>query len=655
MSTSKVLAGALLLVVAGAARAQQGGSLQSQADALIGARLRSLERALPPASAVGKLIQRYRSVRLPARDLEDKRAIPGWFRAMLRAKWKGLPTRGVYQYPREARLLYEWMLHHPDLRVPAAKRRARTGGRLAPVTNEQDLSALAEINSESSIAVDPRNPRFVIAAANDNGGGSGRQRQFASADGGRTWTRSELPLTPGQFRQADPSVTFDSRGTAWAATLGLSPDGGSVVEVHRSDDHGVTWRFVRTVSTGTTNDREMIWADNDRGSPHFGNLYIAWDVIANTPVHGIRFSRSTDGGKTWSPPRVLSEDIALGVHLVTGPKGELYVGWPDVASHQLRVRTSLDGGKQFSRIQVIDRTRAAFHVFVPPICRRGAAIYLTLGVDRSKGPRRGTLYATWMDRVGGFADPGCNAKLPITTQVFISASSNAGRTWSPRRAVSPSKGSDQFNPWMDVDSTDGVVHVAFQDDRGDPARAKTNLFYTASGDGGATFAAVTRVSRAPTDETVATADGNQYGDYNGLAALGRIAWPSWTNRDSRATDREQVHTAVIRSDVRPGPSPAPRPSTAPPGGGQECELDAQGKPIAKTPALRSCLNTVATERLTGEMARLRVAYCCREVGGRKATPVDPLKRCLGTIQSEGLTGTQAELRRQYCQRELGRR
>jgi len=481
-------------------------------------------------------------------DTEDQTPLPMWFRAYFRDNHPNLPMEGSYQYPRVARQVFEWMVKHPNLETPASPTPAatRAAARTVSVGGNLNLTNFSEVNSESFIARDYVNPQFLTASSN-NIGGSGRQKQFFSTDSGTTWTKTELPLAPGRAFQSDPALAFTSDGTAWAATLGIDAAGASIQnQVYKSTDHGATWTFIATVSTGNNNDKELMWIDPQVGSAFRDNIYVAWDV----PGGGMRFARSIDRGATWSSVSSLSSDGAIGAHLTTGPAGELYVAWPDTNSRQLKVRKSTDGGATFAAARVIATTNDSFEIVIPAMCQRKALIYISIGVDRSSGPGRGTVYACWTDRDGAAADPGCAGTASASnTNVYLSSSTDGGSTWSAPRIIHTNPAStDQFNQWMDVDPDDGSIHVIFYNTKDDAGRHKTHLYYIASNDRGATFVDETQVSTAQTDETVSGADpnGNQYGDYNGLVAYRAVAFPSWTDR--RATNpggKEQIYTAKI--------------------------------------------------------------------------------------------------------------
>jgi hypothetical protein len=80
----------------------------------------------------------------------------------------------------------------------------------------------------------------------------------------------------------------------------------------------------------------------------------------------------------------------------------------------------------------------------------------------------------------------------------------------------------------------------------------TDIFYARSTDGGLSFTKNVQVTTALTNETCCGADlGNQYGDYEGIAAMDGLAHPIWTDRRARAPAlaRGQAQPSV-RDDLR---------------------------------------------------------------------------------------------------------
>jgi hypothetical protein len=565
MSRTILLGGAALLLMAAAAPLQAQDTLSVAEVQALRARYPNAARweiGIRSGTRLDSLRRRF-SNRLrrvaAARDVEDRSPYPLWYRGWLRERFPGLPTAGPYQYPRVAQQILDWMEAHQDFNVPAPTPPGRSSehgpARVAVVGTNVNVSNANEINSESYVAVDNADPNRLVAASN-NITGSGRQKIFFSADGGATWNSTELPLANGAAFNSDPAVAWAPDGSVWSATLGIDLSGGVTVQVFKSTTQGATWSFVKTVSTGTNNDKELMWIDPDPSSPRKGNIYVAWDEVGN----GMRFARSTDNGATWSPVMSLSSDVAVGADLTTGPAGELYVAWPDVSSRTIKVRKSTDGGASFGPVRTIATTHGQFDVSIPAMCSRNVLIYAIVGVDRSSGPRRGDVYAEWDDRDGSAADPGCSGLTnPSNTNVYFSRSTDGGTTWSSPAIVGSNPAlTDQFNPWMDVDPANGQIHTAYYDTRDDTGRRDASLFFVWSDDGGLTFKDERKVATAPTDETAAGADeGNQYGDYNGLAVYSGVSHPTWTDRRSGVPGgREQIFTARIAvsgDTVPPGP------------------------------------------------------------------------------------------------------
>jgi hypothetical protein len=230
-----------------------------------------------------------------------------------------------------------------------------------------------------------------------------------------------------------------------------------------------------------------------------------------------------------------------------------YAAWPDTGTGRLQVRRS-SSGTGFDAARTIGTTRGRYDVSIPAQADRNVLIYLVVAVDQSAGSGRGNVYAVWTDCEGEVetveTGDGVKDRCPATTAVYLSASTDDGKTWSTPPVVvgqNPAR-TDQFNPWMDVDASSGTVHVAYyQSDAAD--RLTAHLRHVISRDGGQTWVEDRAVATVATDETVDAADHRmQYGDYNGLALGGGVAFPSWTDRrpDAHGNEtKERIYTAAI--------------------------------------------------------------------------------------------------------------
>jgi hypothetical protein len=136
------------------------------------------------------------------------------------------------------------------------------------------------------------------------------------------------------------------------------------------------------------------------------------------------------------------------------------------------------------------------------------------------------------------------------TDIFVSRSTDNGASWTaPLRVNDDPQGvaNDQFNQWLAVDPSDGSVNLSWNDTRNDPAHLSTDIFYARSTDGGLSFTKNVQVTTAPTNETCCGADlGDQYGDYEGIAAMDGSIHPIWTDRRAAvASLNEEIFTATI--------------------------------------------------------------------------------------------------------------
>jgi hypothetical protein len=124
-------------------------------------------------------------------------------------------------------------------------------------------------------------------------------------------------------------AVFDARGILWAAH---KQDG--YVVVSRSGDLGKTWSGPIRVSqvpeaTDTGGDARPKIATGPGGE-----VYVTWTRALGKPYTGeIRFSRSLDGGRSFSAPVAVHADRQLIAHrfdaLAVNRDGEVFVAWID--------------------------------------------------------------------------------------------------------------------------------------------------------------------------------------------------------------------------------------------------------------------------------------------------------------------------------------
>jgi Neuraminidase (sialidase) len=234
-----------------------------------------------------------------------------------------------------------------------------------------------------------------------------------------------------------------------------------------------------------------------------------------------------------------------------GPNGETYAAWNDFSkANNITFNRSFDGGVTWGTPTVIAAKTVPFQILVPAESFRGALIYPACDADRSSGSHGGRLYCSWMDQTPtGFAD------------IFLSFSDDRGATWSAPKAVTdPLSGVDRFNHWLSVDPTSGAVNLSFYDTRNDTtgSRFQTDVFFTQSTDGGATFLSPNlRVTSVKSNEHDCSGVfpctgidyGNQYGDYEGLVSFGGVSHPIWTDSRDQLVSSSGCSTNLLMEEV----------------------------------------------------------------------------------------------------------
>jgi hypothetical protein len=399
--------------------------------------------------------------------------------------------------------------------------------------------------AEPHLAVDPRNPRRLVATWQQDrfveDGGALSNLVASSRDGGRTWRTVRLPglsrCTRGKDERAsDPWLSIGRDGTVYQSSLtftvvpaltGLA--GPTALRVSRSRDGGRTFsRPTTVVDAGLYDDREAVTADPLRR----GNAYVVWvRRLGRLGEFGSEyFSRTTDGGRSFSAPRsitalqpgtpslvdarlpdptlleVLPDGTLLNVYLEANPSPFLglaptpWVMW---------AQRSRDRGRSWSepvRIADID-TPGAPH---DPDSGAEVRAFNVIGTAVAED---GTAYVVW-NEIGSAR----------SARILISRSRDAGRTWS-RPGTVARLGSQAFLPNVAVmpDGTVGVTFDDFRNDRPGDGRLSTDVWFRHSHDGGRSWRE--RHLAGPFDmltasRTSSTAIAGRFvGDYQGLVAL----------------------------------------------------------------------------------------------------------------------------------------
>lgn len=120
-----------------------------------------------------------------------------------------------------------------------------------------------------------------------------------STDNGASFTRlNPGPLCSGHgTNYGDPIVVYNTRLGMWFAGDLATGCGGQGIGLWTSTD-GITWSTGACAHSGTSDDRESMWVDNNPVSPFWGRMYISYNDFAIGS--GALYVVYSDNGTTWT-------------------------------------------------------------------------------------------------------------------------------------------------------------------------------------------------------------------------------------------------------------------------------------------------------------------------------------------------------------------
>jgi hypothetical protein len=386
--------------------------------------------------------------------------------------------------------------------------------------NEHCASGTYATNrSESTIAVDPNNPshmlglsKFFFSSPSRSGTDWSSVYRFhlGSYDfsGGSVQNNQLLPgytCTPGSGSTqwditTDPNVAFDAHGNAYSAALALNVNNLlNEIAVNKRPAGTSQWgspivvdQFPSSSGLGQEYDKQWIAADANPNSPFHDNVYVAFTIFSLVSGQ-VYFARSTDGGQTFSQPRVVSSLSGFNtfVYLDVDPRGNLYLEYTNFAhlfsnSGRAVVQVSTDGGQSFNPSRVgpsftgepfVPRTNDGW-TLPNTTFRDGIIDYFAVSHAHP-----GHLYiaAEQWDKSGCTAtsDPSGDY------DVAFYSSLDGGQTWSAASCANDSTTqgdtTDQFQPEVAADAQ-GHMAVAWYDRRADcPKKQPAAGYFTSPG------------------------------------------------------------------------------------------------------------------------------------------------------------------------------
>lgn len=210
-------------------------------------------------------------------------------------------------------------------------------------------------------------------------------------------------------------------------------DGFETIDIYfsRSTDGGLTWSASVKVNDEFPGNCINASLDVDDA----GNLYVAWEQEGDGNIY---FSMSVNSGKAWTEDVRVNEDVpGYKGHpsLVVDENGNIYITWSDDRNgpSDIYFAMSTDRGNTWTTPNVKVNSPSSGYQLLS---------YTAVGDS-------GWVYAVWDDNRAGVWD------------LFFSMSKDSGRTWSPDVRVNDDDHRHVDDPRVAV-SKDGVIYVVWK-------------------------------------------------------------------------------------------------------------------------------------------------------------------------------------------------
>jgi len=207
-----------------------------------------------------------------------------------------------------------------------------------------------------------------------------------SADQSKHHAMSKMWQTSLASKQISTSSVFDEQGTLWLAQV---RDGH--VLVSHSEDQGKTFSSAVKVNSqpeavsASGETRPKILLDKE------GSIYISYTQSLETPYAGnIRFSRSVDGGKSFSAPVTVNDNHDSITHrfeaMGINKRGQIYLAWLD----RRDAMAAKDKGEKYTGIAVYyamsDNGGKSFHANIKVADHTCECCRIAIAIDKMDTP-----------------------------------------------------------------------------------------------------------------------------------------------------------------------------------------------------------------------------------------------------------------------------
>ena len=398
--------------------------------------------------------------------------------------------------------------------------------------------------SETYTLANPDNPNQVVVTYNDSRTASSCYAGGSfSTDGGATFTR----LTPSPFCNGhgtnfgDPVTLYNKPTNTFFGIFLATGCGGQGIGAWKSTNGGVTWATGPCIHSGSSDDRESGWSDNNPASPFFGRMYVSWNNF--TDGGSLRVRYSTDNGTTWTNERQLAPPFIRDTQITGDSNGTVYVAGMNegpngglAGPRSNKIYRSTDGGNTWTNTYTgpnfapAGRANCTANSYF--VCMYAPNTWRHMGWGEPAALNGVVSYVYTQHGAG--ADPGdvmyirsTDSGVTFAAPVKLNTDTTTRAQWQPNLSVDPN--GSLFSMWYDERETTSCQV-------GNPAVPCYRMYARQSTDNGATW-----LADAPFSDVVSPLPGqpdgtvqpNYQGDYDyGSAILGQHV-SSWV--DGRVT------------------------------------------------------------------------------------------------------------------------
>jgi hypothetical protein len=493
-----------------------------------------------------------------AAALPDQRRSPG-LKALLSEKDADRGTEG----PNLSALCQDGVGKPNPYRKPAPNVDQIVGDTIVAVGSQTGCSAA---QNENTIAVNPENPKNIVAGTNDYRIYNSRESRndasgwaYTTFDGGKSWKNVQLPhLTiptggTGAFAQmdsaGDPVLGFGPHNTVYYGNIvfsrgvptGAGTEAANGIALNVSHDGGLHWDEPLLIQADGVDAagnlsasqifNDKIWLSADRSS---GRVYVTWTRFADNPDGSylespIVVAASSNYGRSFAPYRRVDSTLggftpggltpfSQGSNPKVGNDGTLYIAYEGEICATLAcdqfgttdrdvtvVATSKDHGRTFSKAIVDTNYDFPFNEPLGTLTLTGENFRLNSYPQLAYDNRTGVLALTWNDDRNGAYDPATGASIQSNGDNIVTTSRN-GTKWTPTVAI----GTDQDEVFGAIAIQDGVAALTSYTRHYAPSGVDLDYAYWTSNDGfrhrAAPIGRITTQSSNPQVQFVSTDD-----------------------------------------------------------------------------------------------------------------------------------------------------